>query len=101
MNQPAFDWSANLPVAGKSPRSRHASASGAQRAATDRGALSVAYLELLRATGPLSDYQAAAALGRLVSSINSTRNGLGELVEDSGQYEETPFGTKRTKWRAR
>ncbi len=99
MSQPTFDWTANLPIAGKTPRSRHASHSGAQRAAIDRGALSVAYLELLRATGPLSDYQAAAALGRLVSSINSTRNGLGDLIEDSGEYEPTPFGTKRTRWR--
>lgn len=33
--------------------------------------------------------------------INSTRNGLGELVIDSGEYEATAFGTKRTKWKAR
>jgi hypothetical protein len=97
----AFDPSAALPVSGKTPRSRHASASGAQRAAIDRGALSVAYLNLLRATGPLSDHAAAKALGRETSSINSTRNGLGDLVIDSGEYEQTAFGTKRTKWQAR
>jgi hypothetical protein len=103
MTQPILDWDADarLPINGKTPRSRHASASGAQRGAIDRGALSVAYLNLLRATGPLSDHAAAKALGRETSSINSTRNGLGDLVVDSGEYEQTAFGTKRTKWGVR
>lgn len=102
MRQAALNWSADvtLPVSGKSPRSRHASATGAQRAVIDRGALSVAYLNLLRATGPLSDQAAARALGRETCSINSTRNGLGDLVVDSGEYEQTAWGTKRTKWQA-
>jgi hypothetical protein len=100
MTQPLLDWSADvsLPVAGKTPRTRHASASGAIRAAKDRGALAVAYIGLLKATGPLSDHQAAHALGRLVSSINSTRNGLGVLIVDSGEYEDTAWRTRRTKW---
>lgn len=99
MTQPAFDFS--LPIAGRHPRARHASASGAARAATDRGALSVAMLQLLRAVGPrgLSDYEMAAALGRPVSSMNSTRAGLGGLVVPSGSYEISPWGTKRTRWR--
>jgi len=103
MTDPTFDWNAdvNLPVAGKTPRTRHASATGARRAAIDRGKLAVAYINLLRATGPLSDQAAAKALGREVSSINSTRNGLGDLIIDSGGYDETPFGTKRTKWTVR
>jgi hypothetical protein len=96
-----FDADVNLPVAGKTPRSRHASASGARRAARDRGALSVAYVNLLRTCGPLTDNAAADALGRPLSSICSTRNGLGELIEDAGEYETTAWGTKRTKWRAR
>lgn len=95
-----FDADVRLPVSGKTPRTRHASASGARRAAIDRGALSVAYLELLRVAGPLSDHAAAKALGRETSSINSTRNGLGDLIVDSGQYESTSWGTKRTKWKA-
>ena len=100
-NQLALNWSKDvtLPVSGRTPRSRHASASGAQRAAIDRGRLSVAYLELLRVTGPLSDHAAAKALGRETGSICSTRNGLGALVTDSGTYEHTDFGTKRTRWR--
>lgn len=91
----------SLPIAGRTPRSRHASRSGAVRAAKDRGALSAAYLQLLRVAGPLSDFEAAAALGRLVSSINSTRNGLNHLVVPSDQVEDTPWGTKRTKWMVR
>lgn len=102
MSEPTFDWSSdvNLPIAGRTPRARHASATGAQKAATDRGALSLAYIALLRSVGPLSDHQAAKALGRQVSSVNSTRNGLGDLIEDSGEYETSEYGTKRTKWKA-
>lgn len=96
-----FDRDCNLPVAGKAPRSRHASRSGAVRAAKDRGALSVAYVQLLRVAGPRSDHEAAKALGREVSSINSTRNGLGDLIEASDQYEQTPYRTKRTRWQLR
>lgn len=98
IEQPGFDFVPALPIAGHTPRTRHASASGARRAAIDRGALSVAYVNLLRSVGPLSDHAAAKALGREVSSINSTRNGLGEVIQDSGLYEQTPFHTKRTKW---
>ena len=98
MTQLPMDFRPNLPIAGRTPRTRHASASGARRAAIDRGSLSVAYLVLLRATGPLSDHAAARALGRETSSINSTRNGLGDLIVDSGTYELTAFHTKRTKW---
>lgn len=98
MTQPSLDFTAQLPIAGKTPRSRHHSHSGAVRAAKDRGQLSVAYLQLLRVAGPLSDHEAAHALGRLVSSLNSTRNGLGDLIVDSGEVEITPWHTKRTKW---
>lgn len=93
-----FDRDVNLPVVGKTPRSRHAGASGALRAAKDRGALSVAYLNLLRATGPRSDHEAAAALGRLVSSINSTRAGLKDLIVASDEFEQTQWNTRRTRW---
>lgn len=87
-----------LPISGKSPRSRHHSASGARHAAIDRPSLALAYLDLLRRVGPLSDHAAAKALGRETGSINSTRNGLWDRVIDSGQVEETKFGTKRTQW---
>lgn len=104
MSQPEFDFigaiNMNLPVSGKAPRQRHASASGAITAAKGRPELALQYLALLKAAGPLSDHAAAKALGREISSINSTRNGLGPLVVDSGTYEETAFRTKRTKWRA-
>lgn len=98
MMQPSLDLTVALPVAGLSPRSRAASYSGAVRAAKDRGALSVSYLALLRVAGPLSDYEAAHSLGRLVSSICSTRNGLQGLIVASDQYESTDWGTRRTRW---
>jgi len=99
--QGGFDFSrdVNLPVQGQTPGVRHAGATGAQRAVKDRGAVSLAYRELLRTSGPLSDHEAAKAMGRLVSSINSTRNGWGVHVQESQQYERTEFGTKRTRWR--
>ena len=97
----AFDVDVNLPVAGRSPQARHSSSTGAQYAARTRGRLSVAYLELLRAAGPLSDFEAAAALGRSVSSMNSTRAGLGSLIAPSGDYEVSQFGTRRVRWRVR
>ena len=94
--QPFLDFS--LPIAGRSPRSRHASRSGSVRAAVDRPLLSRQYLELLRATGPRSDFEMAAALARPLSSICSTRNGLKDLIVASEEYEETPWRTKRTRW---
>jgi hypothetical protein len=60
--------------------------------------LAVAYVNLLWAIGPLSDHEAAKALGRLVSSINSTRNNLGKRIVASDQFEVTPWGSKRVRW---
>ena len=102
MTQLPIDWSRDvaLPVQGRTTAARHAGSTGAQRAARDRGALALAYLALLRAAGEVgvSDYEAAHALGRLVSSLCSTRNGLGDLVTPSGSFEKTSFGTKRTRY---
>ncbi len=101
MTQPGLDWSSdvNLPVSGRTPSARHASHSGAQRAVRDRGAVALAYRTLLIESGPLSDYEAAKVLGRMVSSICSTRNGWGSHVVPSGRFESTEFGTHRTRWR--
>lgn len=87
-----------LPISGKTPRSRHHSRSGAEYAAQSRPSLTLAYIALLEACGPMSDQAAAKALGRETNSINSVRNGLGEVIVDSGQVEATPWGTKRTMW---
>jgi hypothetical protein len=100
VTQPTFDWSrdVSLPVRGQTAHIRHAGATGAQHAAKDRGRVSAAYRDLLRVAGPLSDHEAAQALGRMVSSINSTRHGWGAHVAESAEYERTAFGTRRTKW---
>ena len=107
MTQPPFNWSSDvaLPVGGRTPAARHASATGAQVAARTRGRLTRAYLALLVEAGPLSDPQAARMLGVGVSSICSIRNGCGALVEPSGTQEthRWPHGavTKRVQWRRR
>jgi hypothetical protein len=102
MSQLAIDWTrdCSLPVSGRSVQARHSSSTGAMRAVKDRGQLVVAYLNLLAIAGPrgMSDFEAAAALGRQVSSLCSTRNGLRKLVTPSGSFEATPFGTRRTRW---
>ena len=103
--QPSFNWSTDisLPIRGKTPQARHGSATGAMVAGRTRGQLARDYLDLLARAGSrgMSDYEAADALGRLVSSICSTRNGLGELIMESGSWEETPWRTKRTRYRLR
>lgn len=94
-----WDATVNLPVSGTTPEARHAGSTGARRAAIDRGPVALAYRELLIAQGPLSDHEAARILGRMVSSMCSTRNGWGRHVQPSEQYEATEFGTRRVRWR--
>lgn len=60
--------------------------------------MTLAYIQLLKVCGPLSDYQAAKALGRGVSSINSVRGGLADRVVPSDQFEISEYNTKRVKW---
>jgi len=60
--------------------------------------VSLAYRRLLMDAGPLSDYEAARLLGRLVSSMCSVRNGWGDHVVPMGEKERTSFGTQRTRW---
>ena len=105
MTQPRLDWSADvsLPVSGRTPAARHASASGAQQAAGTRGKLTLAYWALLRDVGPRSDHEASKALGCGLSSINSVRDALKDLVEPSGDFQVVtwPSGrvTERVRWR--
>ena len=100
-----WDWECPLPVApSRSPRARHASATGAQYAARDRGELILRYVRLLKDVGPVSDHEAAAMLGRGLSSINSTRAKLGDRVVSAADLDEVhkwPGGyiTRRTRWR--
>ena len=103
MTQLAINWAVTtLPVSGRTPQARHASATGAQVAATRRGALTRRYLDLLATAGPLSDMQAALMLGCALSSICSVRNGCGALVRPSGRYEIRTWAlgstSKRVMW---
>lgn len=102
MTQPSLFTS--LPVHGRSPAARHASHSGAVYASKARGQQTLTYLALLERCGALSDHESARMMACGVSSINSIRAGLGELVEACGYQVVTwPDGrqTKRTKWRKR
>jgi hypothetical protein len=101
---PGFDWDrdVNLPVSGRTAHARHASATGAQQAALGRGPKTRAYLVALRAAGVagLNDEAAAAIVGVYRTSINSIRSSLmhAGLVEETGAYDVTAYGTKRQRY---
>lgn len=113
MTQLALEWTAqtSLPIAGRTPLARHASASGAMAASRHYGQKVLLYLQLLAEAGSqgLSDYEATRLMGERqrpvagVSSINSIRDACGGLVVASGDYERMtwPSGllTKRARWR--
>lgn len=88
----------SLPFRGKTYRARHASYSGAVTASATRGSVTLAYIALLKALGPLSDHAASKALGRPLSSVCSIRNGLLDRVVPSGEFETSEWGTKRVRW---
>lgn len=107
--QPGFDWdrACDLPVAGRTPAARHASATGAQVAQRHYGVKCLRYLALLAEHGDegVGDHAAMALLIALglrvasVGSINSIRASLGPLVEHTGAFDATAFGSKRGRYR--
>jgi len=103
MTQSAFDWTAtSLPISGRTVEARHASASGAAAERDRRGRFALVYRQLLIEAGPLSDVEASRITGRAISTLCSTRNGWGDRVLPSGQFETARFKdgrtTKRVKW---
>ncbi len=104
MTQPHLDWSrdVSLPVSGRTPRARHASATGAQMAAERRGKLALDYRALLIEAGPMTDHEAAKVLGVSLSSIQPTRGSWGDRVTDEAGFQAVtwPSGrsTKRVRW---
>lgn len=81
-------------------RGSHSSYTGALSAAVHRGRQTQRYLELLKTLGARTDHQAATLLHLPLSSVNSIRNGLGDVIVPSG-FEEVHVGarkTKRQKW---
>ncbi len=102
-----------LPIAGRTPESRDASASGARQAVKTWGVKVSEYLQILANGGPISDHAAAALMKCGLSSICSIRNGLIDRAEERGEPAPiVPDGfdletwadggtTKRTKWRLR
>ncbi len=93
----------SLPFSGSTPISRHHSAQAAQHAAEKRGRRTLEYLALLSEVGEagVTDHDAARMLGLPLSSINSIRNGCGELVEPANREGLSPYGRTVTCWKRR
>jgi hypothetical protein len=99
----------SIPFAGRTPRSRHASYTGAQSVVHTWTARQSAYLQVLENAPGLNDYEAAAILHFPVSSINSVRNALNKHVQrivscgfDEHRFVDSsgkPRVTRRTRWR--
>jgi hypothetical protein len=91
----------SLPFSGRTQISRHHSAMAAQDATTTRGAKTLVYMTLLKIAGEdgITDHEAARMTGWPLSSINSIRNGAGDLVEPAEVHGLSPYGKKVTKWR--
>lgn len=92
-----------LPFEGAIAVSRHASYTGAKAAAKRRRVKTEQYMALLEAHGALSDQAVAALTGWGLSSVNSIRNAITELVEPEG-FDTQQVGqkhTRRTRWRLR
>lgn len=106
MTQIVIDWSRDLslPVAGRTPAAQHASSTGARVAQRRYGVKVLKYLAVLEQAGVdgISDFAAFEAMNGIVSgvnAINSIRNSLGELVEHTGLFDDTAYGTKRGRYR--
>lgn len=76
-----------------SPLARHCSALGAQDAAKVSDRQSLALLSLYQTRGPLTDQEAADALGLQRNSINARRNSLIKLK----LVDERPKGTRKNE----
>lgn len=91
----------SLPFSGSTPISRHRSAQAAEAASHTRGRRTLEYLALLDRVGEngVTDHDAARMLGLPLSSINSIRNGCGELIAPSDLEGLSPYGRKVTRWK--
>ncbi len=85
-----------IPWTGAEPASQHASWTGAKAAEPTRAAKTKRYVELLKRHGSLTDQQVATITGWPLSSVNSIRNGLGDLVVVEG-FESQVCGSRQTK----
>lgn len=103
--QPRLDWDrdVSLPVSGRTPAARHASATGAQAGQRTHGRKGLAYLEALERAGAagLNDFDAGQVVGIYRTSVNSVRAALmrAGLVEETGAFDVTEFGTRRQRYR--
>lgn len=82
---------------GEHGETSHAAALHADRSREHKGRL---YLKLLYTRGPLTDHEAAAALGLPLSSINSTRNGVMvyHLAQRGAVQRTSPYGQAAWTW---
>jgi hypothetical protein len=90
----------SLQFSGATVLSRHCSAQGAIAAAERCGRQALTLLALYRARGPLTDAQAAEAMGIERTSINARRNALRKLglVQAVDAVKNTQTGISNTRW---
>jgi len=90
----------SLPFQGSTPMSLHCSAEGAKSAAERCGRQALALLALYRARGPLTDADAADAMGIERTSINARRNALVRLglVEAYDTIKNARSGISNVRW---
>jgi len=90
----------SLPFSGATVLSRHCSAQGAISAKERCGRQALALLALYRARGPLSDAQAAEAMGIERTSVNARRNSLVKLglVVAVDAVKNPQTGINNTRW---
>jgi hypothetical protein len=99
---PYLDPQLPIPFTGRSPQARHASYSGAKAQAEKFTAKQNCYLEHL--WGPMTDQDMAEYLGWPLSSVNSIRNSLGDLIVADGfvtKHWDNGRTTKRVLWKVR
>jgi len=119
MTQPGFDFRAPVadvrtttpdgtpapPARGRTTGARQASQTGADAVRATFTARQHAYVALLRYRGPLTDQDAAAALGWQLCSVNSVRGALRHRIVQAGTLEHRFVDatgrrrtTRRTRW---
>lgn len=89
-----------LPFGGVEPVPRHCSYAGAKDASERVGRQCLALLTAYATHGPLTDREAATALGLERTTINARRNELRrrQLVRVCGTVKNTATGVRNTRW---
>lgn len=103
MNQPGFDWNAdvNLPVSGSSPAARESSASAAQAIASHYSERVDKVLVAFRSKGRLTIAEAAEVCAMSTQSICSVFGKLKKLewIEGTGEFFTYTIKKSKREWK--